>query len=113
MAYSDPDIYQMAWDDFKDQISELMDEMGDGSFWYAAGENLGWQHMSGEKYFQADNGEELLKAILPKTDVTIHVYWERPRKELRFRVSHHDAPMGETYYVRPATEKENNSGVYE
>lgn len=95
------------WQDFKDGLTEIMQKKrGRTGYYRADGEKMGWESRSGHKYFKADDAAELLEAILPRTqEVTIRVN-HCGVKGLYIKVSHHDAPMGENYYVRPVSESE-------
>lgn len=111
-AYGDYDIYQWAWDDVKETLSEAMKAMGDPGYWKAEGRNMGWQHRSGHKFFKADNGEELMRAIFPNTDLSFKATWGPFHRSIEFVVYHHDAPTGEFYSVKPATKKEIEDGNF-
>jgi len=104
-AYEDSDIYQFAWDDLKDGLSEALAAKNPNNLpWRLDGSNLGWQARSGYMYVETNNGAEFLDKVLPKTDVTVEVYDEGDA--LHFKVYHHDAPTGEHYYARPEAPKE-------
>ena len=115
-AYGDSDIYQWAWDNVKEELTEAMTKMRGGkygsSYWVAEGRNLGWLHRSGFAHVKAETGEELLHKLLPNTDVTIKIWWGPRKKSMEWRVSHHDAPTGEFYSVRLATKKEIDNGNF-
>ena len=104
-AYEDSDIYQFAWDDLKDGLTEALTAKNPNNLpWRLDGSNLGWQARSGYMYVETNDGAEFLNKVLPKTDVTIEVYDEGDA--LHFKVYHHDAPTGEHYYARPEAPKE-------
>ena len=105
-AFGNSDIYEWAWDDFKENLNEAMKTMGDPGYWKAEGRNMGWQHRSGYAFLRAYVASELLRKILPKTEVNIEIYWGPFHRSMEWEVSHHDAPTGEFYTVRPATKKE-------
>lgn len=71
-------------------------------YWLIRGADMGWQRLAGRKYVKANDGRELLKAILPATDCTWSIYhWQNG---MRMRNAHHDAPTGEYYTIRPISE---------
>ena len=73
--------------------------------WITTVQGFGWKNIDGEKTFNAENGKELLQAILPKTDCTFQIFKER--NKLKIRNWHHDSPTGnEYYYIKPMTAKE-------
>ncbi len=115
-AYEDYDLYQWAWDDVKEALTGAMKEMTPGkwlnTYWKAEGRNMGWQHRSGHKFFKAENGEEMMRAIFPQTDLSFKATWGPFHKSIEFVVYHHDAPTGEFYSVRPATKKEIEDGNF-
>lgn len=105
-VYTDSDIYQFAWNDFKETATEAMKKCNPNDWeWKANGRNIGWRNRDGEKTFKADDFEALQKEIFPKTgDLSVICYDLGEGTGLRFVVSHHDAPMGETYDVYPLDE---------
>lgn len=108
IVYNDYDLINEAWADFKDYLTELMGEINKGRNTYKIiGKNMGWRHLTGSKILKADDGEELLKGILPNTqEFSLYVY--KTKTTLIIKCSHHDAPMGEYYYIKPLSIKELN-----
>lgn len=105
-ANGDADLFQWAWDDAKEGISEWMESAVPNfkdapKVWMAAGRNMGWRQRSGHAVVKAKDGQELLRALLPETDVTFEAWTEEYPSTLYMKVSHHDAPMGEFYIVAP------------
>lgn len=98
-AFSDSDIYEWAWDDFVDMITDLMHEMPNYTgYWHVEGWNLGWRNDTGYADIQADDGRTLLQGILPKTDVTLQV--TKPDEgTMLIKCWHHDSPTGEYYSI--------------
>lgn len=96
------DMSEMGWDDLLAALDGLMKRFGTTN-WQAQGKNMGWQNRSGEKTFEAADAKEFLDQILPKTDVTIELYDDKD--SIGLRVSHHDAPTGETYTITPAPQE--------
>lgn len=106
-VYQDSFIYQEAWNDFKECLSEELNNLKtkyNQDMWKVKGKNMGWRHLEGVKTLKAINGEELLNGILPKTDCSLWVY--KTKTQLIIKCSHHDAPMGEWYYIKPLSKKE-------
>jgi len=103
-VYSDDLLMQDAWENFIYGLQELMDKLMDGReekrFWYATGENIGWQHRSGERHFEAGTARELLDKILPKTNQFTLVVFDK-KDSMTIKCGHHDAPTGEFYYIEP------------
>jgi hypothetical protein len=105
-VWEDSDLFAQEWECFTDNLGEELEKRANGSYtWRADGRNMGWQHRSGYKMFRAKNALEFLDAILPKTECHIQIF-KSGRRGLSLRVSHHDAPTGEWYEVRPLTKKE-------
>ena len=105
-VWEDSDLFDQEWDCFKDHLDEQLEKRANASnTWRADGRNMGWQQRSGYKVFKAKNALEFLDAILPKTDCHIQIF-KSGKRALSLRVSHHDAPTGEWYEVRPLTKEE-------
>lgn len=112
-VYNDPDVFQWAWDDLTECLTEWLKEKNDTPYWKCDVNNFGWRHLDGYKYFKARDGEELLRAILPDTDCTFTIYNDG-KHGIKIENAHHDAPMGgEWYYIRRATIKEQNAGYFD
>lgn len=102
MACEDPDICEWAWRDLCDYLTELMRHNPHGG-WRAEVNNFGWRSMNGHKHFHAENGRELLRAVLPNCDCTFKVY--RYGRGLAINNAHHDSPVWvEWYYISPCKE---------
>ena len=101
----DSDVYTITFDNFKECLSEIMDDikLKDGYFWYIEGKGMGWMDRAGYKLSQSENGSELLRDILPHADCTIEVYKGRG-KSIDIVAYHHDSPTGETYNVKAVSE---------
>jgi len=105
--YSFGDCLNFAWEDFNFALDELITEIDKHKreFWKVKGFNMGWRNLQGFKTFQATNSQEMLKAILPNTsEFTLRVW--KTKTQLILKVYHHDAPMGETYFIKPLNQKE-------
>lgn len=68
-------------------------------YWYITGENMGWRNLSGYKYLQADNAKDLIYGIVPDCDYSLTIW--NDKKGYKAKLSHHDSPTGETYYIKP------------
>lgn len=75
--------------------------------------NLTWDNKSGYKYINLSHcvdldqtGRQLIASLFSGGDFTLkcHEY----ENGLYFRISHHDVPMGSSFYLTPCTEKEYN-----
>lgn len=102
-----PEIFESAWLDFKLCLSEYLSEIdkNESHYFKVVGKNLGWRHLEGYKILRANNGEELLKGVLPKT-CEFSLYVKKMKTQLIIKCTHHDAPTGEYYFIKPLTKKE-------
>ncbi len=94
----DAELFERSWEYFLETLEENMT----GVYFKVIGRDMGWQSFSGHKYIEAQNAKDLLGEILPSTDTTLRVF--KNGKGFCIRCSHHDAPMGEWYDVRPISE---------
>ena len=100
IANDNYNLFSDEWEYFTENLTELLQKKAhDGNAWRVIGKELGWRKLDGYKYTLADTASELLRAILPETDCTISVY--NYKNGYQIRASHHDAPMGESYYITP------------
>jgi len=102
------DLYTWEWEYLCEALTELMKKISyrnyyDHYYWYAEVVNFGWRSQSGQKYFKAETGEELLREILPKTNCTFRIYRESNR--LSIQNFHHDSPVGKEWYHVRAMDK--------
>ena len=94
------ELFSNEWDYFTETLTELLKKKAhDGNAWRVIAKATGWLKRDGYKYTLADTATELLQAILPDTDCTISVY--NYENGYQIQASHHDAPMGESYYITP------------
>jgi hypothetical protein len=99
MACEDPDLLEWNWRDLCDCLTNIMAKNSHGG-WKAEVHNFGWRSLNGHKLFQASNGKELLREVLPHTDCTFKVY--RYGRGLALNNAHHDSPTwNEWYYITP------------
>lgn len=100
----DRDLFAFAWESLIEFLTETISRKNASGFWKIIMNNFGWRNLDGHKYFHADNGENMLRGILPKCDCTFRVF--NFRKGLAVQNFHHDSPMGnEWYYLTPVSEK--------
>lgn len=93
-------------DDWLDLTNELTDKMKNNTEWKAKVRNFGWHESDGEKKFEAETGQSLLREILPDTDCSFIIY--KYGEGFAIQNFHHDSPTGkEWYYVLPNKEEEN------
>ncbi len=106
MACNDSDLYTLEWEWLTESLTETLNEINPDGYWHAEVANFGWRSQSGYSDFKADNGNQFLANILPKTDCTFRVFLDADNT-LRIQNSHHDAPTGNEWYtIRAATEEE-------
>ncbi len=101
---SDSFYWDNEWENFIDGLSEYM---GKNEYWTDNAANMGWRHLTGSKVFAAADGLALIRAISPDTDCS-YTFWKY-RTGFKVKLSHHDAPMGETHIIKPLTEKQFNT----
>lgn len=106
----DSDVFERAYEDLTEYLTEVMQDMTKRNYykdrWKATVNNFGWLKQNGFKTFKAENGKELLEAILPETDCTFKIFKDG-RNGIKIQNYHHDSPMGnEWYYIKPMTTKE-------
>lgn len=105
-ACGDSEVYDMEWESLCDCLTELMNRINpDGSEWRVDVRDFGWQKQNGHKVFSADDGQNFLWAILPRTECTFKIYDRQDH--IAIDNAHHDSPMGgEWYYIRPVEDDE-------
>jgi hypothetical protein len=97
-----------------ENLTEIMQDVSKryvaGDIWKVSGESMGWKGLEGYKIARAENGQELLREILPKTDCTFFIYIEKGKRGLKIYNYHHDTRFNsrgyELYYIHPLTKKE-------
>ena len=105
-VYGDSDWFQDSYQSMTEQLAEVMKKKNPDGYWRGQVKNFGWRAVSGEKYFQANTGQELLDEVLPKTDCTFYIY-DFGKDGLAINNYHHDSPTGkEWYYLIPVTAAE-------
>lgn len=90
-----------------ESLTELMKEVNPTKEWYVSVTNLGWRKRNGVTTITADDGETLLREVLPKTECSFKIY--READTLIIRNSHHDSPCGgETYRITKLSEDDDD-----
>lgn len=103
------DMYcQDEWNNLLEALTGIVQEMGITE-WLVQGRHMGWMKRSGYKTFSASNGRELLRAVLPDTDCSFKIYIHD--RHLAMRVSHHDAPTGESYWLAAQPDETNGENI--
>lgn len=101
--------YEMAWDDCITELNTWVEKYKD-KWMYCWINDFGWRKASGHTTIQLKDANKLLYDVLPKTDCTFTIYADEPEGKdeyvLRIANAHHDAPTGETYYLRFLTDEE-------
>lgn len=73
-------LFDMEWECMCDWLTELMTDIqtkgNNGYDWKAEVMNFGWDNRSGWKEFHAENGQDLLEAILPRTQCMFKIFVE-------------------------------------
>lgn len=108
--YKDTGLFTMRWDNMTENLSYIMKGLAKRNYyknrWVASVNNFGWRNQNGTKTFRAENGQELLREILPKTNCTFRIFKDG-RNGIKIQNFHHDSPMGnEWYYIKPMTKRE-------
>ena len=61
--------------------------------------NMGWRNLSGEKNFTLEKPINIIDEIkVINTDFNMYIY-KLGKNKYHIKQSHHDAPMGENYYI--------------
>lgn len=100
MAISDTQVMEWEFDDFKEQLKAILDDISPEGFFYVEGRNMGWRHLSGHAVIKADNADSFIQKAFPKTsEWTFRGTYDPVKKALDYTLYHHDAPTGEFYTV--------------
>lgn len=104
-VYQDSDLFAMQWDEDMAYLSEILEKKNPEGHWYVTGKDLGWQKREGYKYVDTNDGAEFIREIAPETtDISFEIS-DYGTDGLYIRLSHHDAPTGESYYVISSREE--------
>ena len=88
------------WEDVCLEIEALMDQLDNQSGrWHCKLTGFGWRGTSGNKTFEGTTGRDLLLSILPNTDCSFKVYFDKAKGEIAIDNAHHDKPMGGEWYI--------------
>jgi len=99
------DTLTYAWDGFKECLTEELNKINKNNIFKVKGVDLGWRNLEGSKVLKAENAEELLNGILPKTN-EFSLYVNTFKSQMVIKCSHHDSPTGEFYYIKPLNKQE-------
>lgn len=101
------DFLSDRWEDFKESLTEYIKEIDKTKefVFKIKAKNMGWRNLNGFKILNAKDGETLLDGILPKTN-EFSLYVKKSKTQMVIKCYHHDAPMGETYFIKPLNKKE-------
>lgn len=96
------DFGEIDWDVMTRELTDEMKKKNPGMEWEANVENFGWRGVGGFKpKFRAENGEDLLLKVLPKTGCSFHIF--KYKDGFKIENAHHDKPVGgEWYKILPA-----------
>jgi len=105
----DHDWAETAWEFLLEDIQSLLDAVNPKRReWAARVENFGWRKLNGTKRFYANDAQDFLNEVLPKTDNTFKIWvLTYPEKGYVIKIQnwHHDSPTGdEFYYIAPTLE---------
>lgn len=104
MNLDDEEDQEWAWEDLMRALTILLKEVNPDGFWFCEVSNFGWRNISGEAYFEFDDGSALCSKVLPKTDCHFNIF--REDRKLRIQNFHHDSPVGNEWYtLTPLTEE--------
>ena len=96
--YNDYYIGELHWEDFQYMLEEEFTQHI-GKDVYVEGRNMGWRNRTGHKEFTINETIDVFREIAPECDLTYKM--EKVKDgEYEVRISHHDSPMGEYYYLK-------------
>ena len=103
LAICDYDLMEWEFEDFKEQLKVILNDISPNGSFYVEGRNMGWRHLSGHIKIQIDTAESYIEKTFPKTsEWTLRGQYDPKIKKLKYTLSHHDAPTGEFYTVQQA-----------
>jgi len=94
------DCADYEWEDLTYEFTMLMKKRNPSLWWDAKVKNFGWLSKKGiREGFEATTGQELLRAILPRTSCSFKIYSFR-KTGFAINNAHHDSPVwAEWYYI--------------
>jgi len=99
-AQSFYDATQIAFENFLEEFSSILQQISPAGFFFVEGRNMGWRHLSGHLYVDACDADEFIRKTFPHTsEWTLRGSFDVERKILEFSLYHHDSPTGEPYKV--------------
>ncbi len=103
MALADADLLAIAFEDFQDEFSAVLRALSPQGHFHIEGRYMGWRRLSGFLDLQADDACTFMRRAFPKTcEWTLRGIFYPEQNRLEYTLTHHDAPTGEFYTVRPA-----------
>jgi hypothetical protein len=85
--------YENFVENIKDEFKEHIDKNVN-----IVAKNMGWRNLSGEKNFVLEKPTDIINQIKVNTDFNMYIY-KLGKNKYHIKQSHHDAPMGENYYI--------------
>ena len=101
-SYSDNDDNdEFAYEEAIAGLTSLMNSLSSSNRWFVKAKNIGWRRLSGSAQIEANDGQELLRKILPQTECSwdAAIQTEEGKKYIKIINCHHDSPTGETYEI--------------
>ena len=95
--YSDDFESNLYYENFVENIKDEFKEHIDKNVNIVA-KNMGWRNLSGEKNFVLEKPTDIINQIKVNTDFNMYIY-KLGKNKYHIKQSHHDAPMGENYYI--------------
>lgn len=71
LACQDSDLLTFEWESLTEFLTETLKTVSSDDYWRAEVRDFGWCKLTGYTEFEADNGSDFLKNILPETDCTL------------------------------------------
>lgn len=94
------DVTQIAFENFLEEFSLILQQISPAGFFFVEGLNMGWRHLSGHLHVAARDAGEFIRKTFPATsEWTLRGSFDVKRKILEFSLYHHDAPTGKSYKV--------------
>ena len=98
-ACGDSNFMSFEWECLLDSLTELLQKINPNNQpWRAEVSNFGWQERNGFGTFDADNGKDFLRNILPKTDCSFKIYIDEKEGKISINNTHHDSPTWKEWY---------------
>jgi hypothetical protein len=103
LACQDRDLLMFEWQWLTDTLTETLNAVNPDGYWQTEVTGFGWRGQEGYKDFEAYNGSDFLKNILPETDCRFKLFLDK--SIIRIRNFYHDSPTGNEWYtIQPISE---------